>query len=522
MSLTTLEFELREALDEAAVPRLLARQLRVESGRATPADRVLLDTFDARLRAEGLHAEWPARRAATRQLTVHAPGDPARRADVADRPAIGVAALPAGPVRDRLAAVLEERALLPLARVRSRILPLAVVNGDDKTVVRLAFERPVVLRDRTEVPLAPRLRVEAVRGYDREFERTVRALRDELGLPPAGTSLFDAAVRAAGGRPEGVSSKARVDLQPGTRADVATGLVLTRLADIAEANVPGTLDDLDTEFLHDLRVSIRRARSVLRELRGVHALDPRDRLRTELKWAQALTGPVRDLDVQLLEWEALANSLPPQHRADLEPLRRLLLRRRAQELRRLQRGLRSRRFAAMLQAWRALATVPPGPDDDPDRPRTRLATEVVTADRIRSVYRRMVRDGRAIDASSPDTALHELRKRGKELRYLLELFGGLFPREVVKPMVGALKDLQDVLGRFQDRAVQTAMLRERADELAAEPGGPNAVLAVGLVISALEADQRDARDGFEERFDAFAARRQRALVRDTFRKAERV
>ena len=46
--------------------------------------------------------------------------------------------------------------------------------------------------------------------------------------------------------------------------------MLTQLAAIAEANVPGTLADLDTEFLHDLRVAVRRARAVLRELEGVH------------------------------------------------------------------------------------------------------------------------------------------------------------------------------------------------------------------------------------------------------------
>jgi CHAD domain-containing protein len=131
----------------------------------------------------------------------------------------------------------------------------------------------------------------------------------------------------------------------------------------------------------------------------------------------------------------------------------------------------------------------------------------------------MVRDGRAIDDASPDTDLHELRKRGKELRYLLELFGGLFPRDVVKPMVAALKDLQDVLGRFQDRSVQTDSLRASAEGLAAVPGGPDALLAAGSLISALEADQHDARAHFAERFAAFASREQRDLVKTTFAKA---
>ena len=122
--------------------------------------------------------------------------------------------------------------------------------------------------------------------------------------------------------------------------------------------------------------------------------------------------------------------------------------------------------------------------------------EAVAAERIRKVYRRMVRDGRAIDDDSPDEALHELRKRGKELRYLLELFGGLFPSDVVKPMVSALKDLQDVLGRFQDRSVQVEMLRGTADELARQPGGPGADRRRAGHLDALQADQRRARERF--------------------------
>jgi CHAD domain-containing protein len=416
-----------------------------------------------------------------------------------------LAAIPPGPVRDRLAPVIEERALVPVARVRSRVLRAAVLNGDAKTVVRLVVEYPVV--DGRELP--GRLMVESLRGYERDFDRVVVRLRDGLGLGSAELTLFDAAVIAAGNRPEGVQSKPKFELAAGMRTDVAAGLVLMPLADIAAANVQGVLDDVDTEFLHDLRVSVRRARSVLRELKGVHEPAPRARLRRELKWVQAVTGPLRDLDVQLLEWDEVAGA-----RADeLVPLRRMLERRRARELGRVRRAVRSRRFAAALEMWRALASGPPS-----EEPRAGLPIEAVAADRIRTVYRRMVRDGSRIDDASPDEDLHELRKRGKELRYLLELFGSLFPSDVVKPLVRTLKDLQDVLGRFQDRSVQTDMLRENADELAALRDGPGAVLAAGSIISALEADQRDARLHFADRFATFASSRQRKLVRDTFPK----
>jgi CHAD domain-containing protein len=484
----------------------LEEQLRLDVGPARIADRVLFDSFDGRLRAAGLRAERVAS-----MLTLHEPGAAVRRAEVARAPRYLLDELPEGPLRARLAGVLEERALLPAVRLRSAVQAVAVLNGDAKTVVRLTLERPEAVIGRRRVPLAPRLSVQPVLGYDGEHKRALRVLHDQLGLEPAVQPLFDEAVIAAGGLPEGVSTKPKVTLTRGTRTDAAAEEVLRRLLEIAETNVPGTLADLDTEFLHDLRVSIRRARSVLRELKDVHEPQARGRLRDELKWAQQLTGPVRDLDVQLLEWGDLVGLLPPERAPELEPLRALLAGRRARELTKLKRGLRSQRFAAALDAWRTLPA-------DEDGANAARPIEEVAGERIRKVYRRMVRDGSRIDDESPAEDLHDLRKRGKELRYLLELFGSPFPMGVVKPMISTLKDLQEVLGRFQDRAVQTELLRDVRDELAAEPGGPAALIALGGALDALVADQQAARGEFAETFAHFAADKQRKLVREAFPK----
>src|SRR3954469_5642545 len=99
------ELELPDGLDEAGALALLATRLRVQAARPRTADRVLLDTFDARLRAAGLRAEWPARRAPVRKLALHEAGVAVRRADVADAP-VGLRALPPGPLRERLAPAL--------------------------------------------------------------------------------------------------------------------------------------------------------------------------------------------------------------------------------------------------------------------------------------------------------------------------------------------------------------------------------------------------------------------------------
>jgi CHAD domain-containing protein len=129
----------------------------------------------------------------------------------------------------------------------------------------------------------------------------------------------------------------------------------------------------------------------------------------------------------------------------------------------------------------------------------------------------MVRMGRPIRPTSPPEDYHELRKQGKELRYMLELFGsGLYPADVVKPMIKALKALQDVLGRHQDRHVQVALLRSLETELATREDGAAASGAVSALIAVLEREEKGARRRFGERFDRFASAQQRALVNSTF------
>ena len=86
MSLGALELVVPDELDGRAVLAALAERLTLEIDRATTSDRVLLDTFDARLREAGLRAEWPAGRASRRRLTLREPGMPPRSADVDDGP----------------------------------------------------------------------------------------------------------------------------------------------------------------------------------------------------------------------------------------------------------------------------------------------------------------------------------------------------------------------------------------------------------------------------------------------------
>ncbi|HUR86901.1 MAG TPA: CHAD domain-containing protein [Solirubrobacteraceae bacterium] len=513
MAPPAIQLLLPDGLTAAAVADALADRLAVVTQRAHAIDREFWDTFDGRLHGAGL-----ALAAAGGRLVLSDAASGAEEAS-ADLPRGGerlfAGDLPAGALRDRAAPLVEMRALAPIARVRSRFLPVNVLDDVGKIVVRLRVEEPVARAGAAKLPLAPRLHVTGVLGYDREFERVRDVLCGELGMMVAKRAVQDDAVRAGGGVAGGVSSKLKVQLRADARADAAAVVISRRLLDVVETNLPGTLADLDSEFLHDLRVAVRRSRALQRELAGVFPSEPLRVFRAGFKELQAITGPTRDLDVQLLEFDDLAAGLPEAEAGDVAPLRRLLEDHLRAARTAMVAELSAPRTRALLDNWGEFLDALVQSDESDRRDAARPVTDVA-AERIAAVYKRMVKMGSRIDADSPAEALHDLRKKGKELRYLLEFFSSLYPPEVVKPMVASLKGLQDVLGRFQDREVQAEYMRSLGGEVAELDGGAPALMAMGVLVQGLIADQAAARTEFQESFAAFSAKEQRALVKATF------
>jgi CHAD domain-containing protein len=493
----------------------VAGALRIQDGAQGEHLRNYYDTFDGMLRAAGLSL---AHEDGMLSLIERDTGlVQASLATPPPRMPLFAGELEPGPVRDTLRELTELRALLPLVQLQLRERRMAVLDDEQKTVVRLALEETSLAGPAgTSSPLRPRLRITPVRGYDSERDSVLHTLERELGFKPADEPLVDEAVRVAGGVPGGFPAKIEVPLRAEERADTAAAAVLRALLEVIEANLEGTIEDLDSEFLHDLRVSVRRSRAVQRELKGVFPPAQLAHFRAEFRWLQQATGDARDLDVHVLEFDAMRALVPHDMQHDLDPLLNVLRARRVAAHTGLVHELRSAHATRLLSAWRRFLDRLEEADET-ERPDAARPIVVVAGERVRKVYRQMVRMGGAIDDSSPAEDYHELRKKGKELRYLLELFGApLYPGEVVKPMIKTLKGLQDVLGRHQDREVQVALLRSLGPDVGATPQPEAALMAMGALIGRLADDERAARGEFAGRFTEFASKEQRRLVKETF------
>jgi CHAD domain-containing protein len=407
--------------------------------------------------------------------------------------------LPSGPLRERLEPVAGIRALSPVARAASKVAELRAMNADAKTIARLAVDRMSVTFPARAIAPA-RLSLLPVRGYQSQTEKAARVLAGVPGIGAGGGSALETALAAVGRRPgEQIGKAASIALSPAMPARTAMTAILTALLDSLEANVPGTVRDVDTEFLHDLRIAVRWTRAALK-LGGSALPDGlAERFAPDFRWLGDLTTPTRDLDVYLLGFDDMAAALVGGTESELTPFRDYLLKSRAVAHRELVRGLRSAQFKGLTLAWRAaLADV---------RAARRRPTVAQLADaRITMANRRALRAGERITASSPAESLHDLRKRCKELRYVVEMFGSLHDPEQRSKAIRELKGLQDCLGEFQDAEVQRDRIRAFAAQMLADHTAPvETLLAMGEIAAGLAVRQRVARARFDGAFANFAS-----------------
>jgi len=247
-------------------------------------------------------------------------------------------------LRDPLQAVSEGRRLLPILQLEITTHELTLFQRN-KVVARLLW-----VQTKAKDPSQPQSTFRNVSLTElRPLEVIGKATRDQLSdLLGAHTgpkiSLETQLLEGLGsfGRePRDYSSKIQVMLSAGMRSDRAAKTICASLLNTMTANQEGTRQNLDIEFLHDFRVSVRRTRSALTQLKGIFPPVVVQRYKTGFKWLGDMTGPTRDLDVFLLKIEGYRLKLPKHLRKGLEPVRRFLQERHSREQGRLAQALGS-------------------------------------------------------------------------------------------------------------------------------------------------------------------------------------
>ena len=229
---------------------------------------------------------------------------------------------------------------------------------------------------------------------------------------------------------------------------------------------PGVRLAADPEDVHQMRVGLRRARSVLATARPTLAKEVTEPLRAELKWLGGVLGPVRDLDVLLERLRAQVAELPADDRFAAERLVHVLATDRELAHAHLVEALESERYLALLDTFASVAQAPPLSG------RTKSVAALASRE-----YRKLERDVAALPAEPSEEELHRIRVRAKRARYAAELAEPAVGKKASRFIANA-KRLQDVIGEHQDAVVAGQRIQQA---LGVSRGGRVAFAAGRLV-----------------------------------------
>ncbi|MFN2376809.1 MAG: CHAD domain-containing protein [Candidatus Binatia bacterium] len=234
----------------------------------------------------------------------------------------------------------------------------------------------------------------------------------------------------------------------------AVGALILRYLGTGAAALERTKDRGDSEALHDLRVALRRTRSLLRAYRPWLGRAAGRKLRRRLDKLAAATNVGRDAEVQLAWLESRRESL---RRGERSGLNWLVRRRRAARREGYDSARRHGREEFDQLAARLGERLREGSKNSPP---LREALAPLVRDHAADLEAALS----AIGSADDQTAVHAARIRAKRLRYLVEPLKGESTQ--ARNVVRMLKGLQDLLGDLHDMHVLAVQLSADLDEVA--------------------------------------------------------
>jgi CHAD domain-containing protein len=421
---------------------------------------------------------------------------------------------PDSPLGDAVRPLIGLRALLPVARIEVRHALIELLDANRKTVLRLDLQE---VGDHSGRVIVAHARL--LRGYEPEAARAAAVLARFAEEESVEGPLIRA-FRRLGKEPRVYTLRPGFELAADLPAREAVRHIVSRVLAIARENERGIIEDVDTEFLHDARICIRKIRAVLSLLKGVYPLEETQRLKDAFSRLGRETNRLRDLDVELLARPDLAARLPGHLRAGLDEMFADFAAERTEQQQRVAARLGSDGHRREMEALARFFG-----ETDGLAPSAASAAPVgpLAAAQICRRYRKIRKLARRLRPETPDHEIHALRVQAKKLRYLLEFFSELFDAEKIQPLEKHLRRLQNRLGCFNDLAVQQrSLLAYWAARRETMVAPVETAMSLGGLIALLHRDQEEERKEVHAALEEFASGSVAARFAEIFRRPENV
>ena len=238
-----------------------------------------------------------------------------------------------------------------------------------------------------------------------------------------------------------------IKLKASATIDEAVAAIFTSCRDHWTANIPAAQRTADVNALYQMRVGVRRFRTALSFFKQFIPKSQSDAFGSGARFMNATLGPIRDLDVVILNLNEMQRGDPGNASAT-----KALLLQASQERRRARKALKLmlssakyKSFVKRLESWleeRKLSTRRDGT--------TRHAAMAYAIDKLNIQIQEIQRKTKKVKGASARD-LHDLRIVVKKTRYSMEFFASILPKKQGTLIEKELRVLQESFGRLTDR-----------------------------------------------------------------------
>ncbi len=341
--------------------------------------------------------------------------------------------------------------------VRNRLQPVFVTDFSrnvrlvdfEGAQIELCMDSGEIRAGQASCPISE-LELELKSGSPQQLFRLALALLDIVPLDVEHTSKAEYGYLLFSASKPSVSKARFPELKKSQSIASALQSMIGACLAHVQSNVPGALLKLDEEYLHQVRVGLRRLRVVLAIAQRFSADDELTFLREQVAKLCVELGRSRDWDVFVTQTLAPICTRLPEH-AGLREVLATSERARKKQHAGMEKSLASQDFQRLLLRFGAWMH---GEQAEVQTTLVQFAVQV-----LEKCSKQVLKYGKAL--AGEDTAqLHALRIACKKLRYSTEMFGSLFNAPRTKGYVTALAELQDILGVLNDIAVAHRLLDE--------------------------------------------------------------
>ena len=330
--------------------------------------------------------------------------------------------------------------------------------------VEVALDQGVIRCGDRESPISE-VEIELLKGGVAAVFDWALALAGQIALKPAILSKAERGYRLFRPEPLAPRRAGNIELKRNWIPQQAMRAIVAACLDHFEGNVDGALERDDPEYIHQLRVALRRLRSAMRIFTPVQDAP----IFAEMKWLAIALGDARNWDVLITE------TLPALLDAYADPRLATELMGAATQRQAAARAGARAALASPREALLVLAVarrvrvhgehVPPSlraaSDDGATHGPPIHSLCQFASHEIHRRHRLLLRSKGALAGLSAE-ALHRVRIDVKRLRYAVDFFASLFGKHRVARYLKVLDEIQTLLGEANDDTIAITLVQSLA------------------------------------------------------------